>query len=269
MKWKLRAHMARMKLSRAVETDNFESAPESQERTKRKTKVPKRLDESSSEPDESDARSFLPSPSKIYHSQKHKKDIPKENKKVVKNNQDIELDRPYSGSSSSLMDSLPKQKSSNSSLEKSPSLQNTSRIYMPWKKFTKRTCFMNKMENEQYNISDDSTLRSEIESSAVASQMNHPSHDFDNINRQVSESQHESPPRNSAKRVLFFERSPRHHNIPPPKHLKQQYERSNNNTRVMPTQRIQGNVETPASMSREQSYPFDGIKRTFQEIIKN
>ncbi|XP_025163392.1 uncharacterized protein LOC112590592 [Harpegnathos saltator] len=64
---------ARMKLSRAVETDNFESAPESHGRNKRKKKVPKRLDDSSSE---SDTRCLVSSPPKIYQ---------KENKKKVKN----------------------------------------------------------------------------------------------------------------------------------------------------------------------------------------
>lgn len=73
-----------MKLSRAVETDNFESVPESHERTKRKKKVSKRLDYSSSESNESDARCFLPSPPKIYYSEKYKKDIPKKNKKIIK-----------------------------------------------------------------------------------------------------------------------------------------------------------------------------------------
>lgn len=144
-----------MKLSRAVETDNFESAPESHGRNKRKKKVPKRLDDSSSE---SDTRCLVPSPPKIYQ---------KENKKIVKN--------------SISMDSWSKQKCSKS-VEKPSVLQNISCNSMPLKTSAKPNFFMSKMKDKQCDISNDSTPSIGIKSSTVVSQMNHPRHDFDDAN---------------------------------------------------------------------------------------
>jgi len=162
---------ARIKLSRAVET---------QEKIKRKRTIPNRFHNSSSEPDESDAGCFLPSPPKIYHSKKYKNDICKKNQ-VAKYNQDIKLARTSSRNSISMIDSLPKQKSNNFE-EKSHFLQKTSHISMPLRKSTESTSFINKMKDKQYDISDDSISFTEIESSVVTSQINHSPHNFDNIN---------------------------------------------------------------------------------------
>lgn len=158
-----------MKLPRAVETDNFESASESHERTKRKRKAPKRLDDSDSESDVNNTQNVLSSPPKIYLSKKHKKDTLEKNKKV-KNNQDVQLGRSSSGNSMSTIDFLPKQNSSNS-VEKSPFLQNTSPSLI--------SKLVNKRKNKPCYISNDFT--SCCESSTTTSEMNF-SNNFDNVN---------------------------------------------------------------------------------------
>lgn len=150
-----------MKLLKAVETDNFETDPESQGRAKRRKKIPKHFDDSSSE---SDTQRFLPSPPRIKQ-QKTKNLMTEVNSSLKKKCNKFVLKKP----------------SGLGNISRNSVFSNTSPKWISAKPTSTKPISTNTMKDKQCDISDGYISPVRMKYSTV-SQINHPNYDFDNAN---------------------------------------------------------------------------------------